>query len=181
MNRYTMSTLIKVLSLLCCTAFLFVAPVVSAGRHAAPDIEALLPQSLGGVSLTVESQAGTELSTNSSAFDTFLKTLGKTRADFSLASAYAPGGLKGAAGIWRVNGADPAQLIAAFKAALQASSNVPLTIVEETIAGHPVTRIGAPGELAQGPLYAFAKSNMILFVQTPDPALAEEAIGKLWQ
>lgn len=181
MNRFGVSVLTKVLSLLCCAAFLFIGAAIAADRHAAPDIEALLPQTLGGVSLTVESQAGTELSTNSAAFDSFLKTLDKTRGDFDLASAYAPGGLKGAAGIWRVNGADPAQLIAAFKVALQASSNVPLTIVEETIAGHPVTRIGAPGELAQGPLYAFAKSNMILFVQTPDKALAEEAIGKLWQ
>ena len=181
MNRHAVSVLIKVVSLLCCAAFLFIGPAISAGRHAAPDIEALLPQTLGGVALTIESQAGTDLSTNSAAFASFLKTLGKTRADFNLASAYAPGGLKGAAGIWRVTGTDPTQLIDAFKVALQASSNVPLNIVEETIAGHPVTRIGAPGELAQGPLYAFARSNMILFVQTPDPALAAEAIGKLWQ
>ena len=34
--------------------------------------------------------------TNSAAFDAFLKTLGKSRADFTLASAYAPGGLKAA-------------------------------------------------------------------------------------
>jgi len=175
-----MSALIRVLSALLLSALVSMG-ATAAGRHAAPDIEALLPQTLGGVTLTVESQAGTDLSTNSAAFDTFLKTLGKTRDDFSLASAYAPGGLKGAAGIWRVNRADTTALMDAFKAALQASSNVPLTIKDETIAGHPVTRIGAPGELAQGPLYAFVRSNMILFVQTPDATLAEEAIGKLWQ
>jgi len=176
-----MSTLIRFFSTLFFVISLLTGPVASANRHAAPDLEALLPQTLGGVALTIESQVGTDLSTNSAAFDTFLKTLGKTRADFSLASAYAPGSLKAAAGIWRVNGADPGGLLDAFKSALQASSNVPLTIKEEVIAGHPVTRIGAPGELAQGPLYAFIRPNMILFVQTPEPVLAEEAIGKLWQ
>lgn len=174
-----MNALIRVISALLVAALLSIA-AAAADRHAAPELETLLPKSLGGVALTIESQAGTELLTNSAAFDTFLKTLGKSRADFTLASAYAPGGLKAAAGIWRVSGADADALLNAFKAALQASSNVPLTIEEETIAGHPVTRIGAPGELAQGPLYAFVRENMILFVQSPDPALAEEAIGKLW-
>jgi len=175
-----MSTLIRMLSALLLAAFVSIGPAVSAERHVAPELEAMLPKSLGGVALTIESQAGTDLMTNSAAFDTFLGTLGKTRADFTLASAYAPGGLKGAAGIWRVYGADSSALMGAFKAALQASSNVPLTIEEETIAKHPITRIGASGELAQGPLYAFVRSNMILFVQSPDPALAEEAIAKLW-
>ena len=174
-----MSALIRVLSALLVASLLSIS-AAAADRHAAPELETQLPKSLGGVALTVESQAGTELLTNSAAFDTFLKTLGKSRADFALASAYAQGGLKGAAGIWRVNGADSTALLDAFKAALQASSNVPLTIKEETVAGHPVTRIGAPGELAQGPLYAFTRENMILFVQTPELALAEEAIGKLW-
>lgn len=174
-----MNMLIRALAALLVAALLS-SGAIAADRHAAPELEALLPASLGGVALTIESQTGTELSTNSAAFDTFLKTLGKTRADFTLASAYAPGGLKGAAGIWHVSGADTNALLDAFKAALQGSSNVPLTITEETIAGHPVTRIGASGELAQGPLYAFVRENMILFVQTPDPALAEEAIGKLW-
>ena len=35
--------------------------VSAAGRHADPELEELLPQSLGGVALTVESQAGSEL------------------------------------------------------------------------------------------------------------------------
>ena len=60
-------------------------------RHADTELEALLPTTLGGVALTIESQAGTELSTNSAAFDAFLAGLGKTRADFTLASAYARG------------------------------------------------------------------------------------------
>ena len=67
-------------------------------RHADPDLEALLPRRSAARSLTVESQAGTDLATNSAAFDAFLAGLGKTRADFSLASAYAAKAFKAAVG-----------------------------------------------------------------------------------
>jgi hypothetical protein len=152
----------------------------AADRHADPELEALLPKSLGGVALTIESQAGTDLSTNNAAFDAFLKSLGKTRGDFVVASATAPGTLRAAIGAWKVKGADPAALIPAFKTVLQASSTTPLTITEQHVAGHLVTKIGEKGELAQGPLYVFARDGTLFFVQTPDPGLGEEAIGKLW-
>lgn len=155
------------------------ATALTADRHAAPDLEKFLPTSLGGVALTIESQAGTELSTTSAAFDTFLNSLGKTRADFLLASAYSPGGLKAEVGAWHVQGADPAGLLPGFQKAVQASSTTPLISAEETMAGRAVTRIGDPGQLTQGPIYVFVGDDTLLFVQTPDRALAEEAIGKL--
>ena len=117
------------------------------------ELEALLPTSLGGVPLTVESQAGTDLSTNSGPFDAFLASLGKTRADFTLASAYSQGELKAEVGAWRVKGADPALLLPGFKTAVQASSTTPLAQAEETVGGRTVTRIGDPGQLTRGPLY----------------------------
>jgi hypothetical protein len=151
----------------------------TANRHADPELEALLPTSLGGVALIVESQAGPELSTTSGPFDAFLTTLGKTRADFTLASAYAQGGLKAEIGAWRVKGADPALLLPSFMAAVQASSTTPLTKADETMGGRKVTRIGDPGQLTRGPLYVFVRDDALLFVQTPDRALAEEAMSKL--
>jgi hypothetical protein len=154
-------------------------PAGAHSRHAAPELEALLPTTLGGVALTVESQAGTELSTQSGPFDAFLKSLGKTRADFSLASAYAQGGLEAQVGLWRVKGADPAKLLPGFAATVQASSTTPLTKAEETLSGRTVTRIGDLGQLTQGPLYVVARGDTLLFVQTPERALAEEAIAKL--
>lgn len=154
--------------------------VAETGRHSDPELEALLPTTLGGTALTIESQSGTELSTQSAAFDSFLKGLGKTRADFSLASAYsAGGGLKAEVGAWRVRGADASLLLPGFKTAVQASSATPLSQAQETIAGRSVTRIGDPGQLAQGPLYVIVRGDTLLFVQTTQPALAEEAIGKL--
>jgi hypothetical protein len=148
-------------------------------RHADPELEALLPTTLGGVALIVESQSGEELSTNSGPFDAFLAGLGKTRADFSLASAYAQGGLKAEVGAWRVRGADPSLLLPGFKAAVQQSSTTPLTTAEEMMGKRKITRIGDPGQLTRGSLYVTVRDDALLFVQTPERALAEEAMSKL--
>ncbi len=160
-------------------AVALVPAAAAAGRHADPQLEALLPTTLGGVALTVESQAGGDLATQSAAFDAFLAGLGRTRADFSLASAYSQGGLKAEVGAWRVKGADPARLLPGLEKAVQASSTTPLTRAQETVAGRAVTRIGDPGQLTQGPLYVFVRGDTLLFVQTPERALAEEAMARL--
>lgn len=158
----------------------FLTATLAAGtRHADPDLEALLPSSLGGRPLTTESQAGMDLTTNSGPFDSFLSSLGKTRADFTLASAYSQGGLKAEMGAWRVKGADAALLLPAFRTAVQASSTTPLTQVDEIFSGRSVTRIGDPGQLTRGPLYVIVRGDTLLFVQTPERALAEEAMSKL--
>jgi hypothetical protein len=154
-------------------------PATAQDRHGDPKLETLLPAALGGVVLVVESQKGTDLSTTSIAFDVFLKSLGKTRADFALASAYSRGKLKAEVGAWQVKGADPAFLLPSFKTAVQSSSTSPLTQVDEILAGRMVTRIGGPGQLTRGPLYVLVRGDALLFVQTPDRTLAEEAIGKL--
>jgi hypothetical protein len=156
-----------------------VAGPAAGSRHADPTLEALLPTSVGGVSLTIESQAGGDLSTASGPFDAFLESLGKSRDDFTLASAYSEGSLKAEVGAWRVRGADAALLLPGFRKAVQASSTTTLTQVEETMGGRQVTRIGDPGQLTRGPLYVIVRGDALLFVQTPEPALAEEAIGKL--
>ncbi|MGH6875205.1 MAG: hypothetical protein ACREDW_09320 [Aestuariivirgaceae bacterium] len=163
-------------------AFAVVYSVASAcaqARHADPELEALLPRTLGGVALTIESQAGPDLLTKSAALDKFLAGMGKTAADFTLASAYAHGGLKAEVGAWRVKDADSALLLPGFKTAVQASSTTPLAQMEEMLAGHMVMRIGDPGQLTRGPLYVFVRGDALLFVQTPDRDLAEEAMQKL--
>lgn len=149
------------------------------GRHADPQLEAQLPASLGGVMLAVESQSGSDLMSNSAAFDAFLASLGKARSDFVVASAYSTGDLKAAVSSWRVKGAASDRLMPGFRAAVQASSAKPLGGGEELIAGKSVARIGDPGQLAQGPIYAYVRGDTVFFVQTPDHALAEEAIAKL--
>src|SRR5690349_20871236 len=169
------------LGVLLALALVLASPLAAAqsARHADPALEALLPNSLGGVALVVESQAGTALATNSAAFDAFLRSQGKTRQDFTVASAYAKGGLPAAVGAWRVEGGRPDALLPAFQAALQASSATSLDIGPDTLAGREVTRIGKEGQLAQGSLYVFVRGDTLFFVQAAQRALAEEAMGKL--
>ena len=87
--------------------------------------------------------------------------------------------MKAQVGAWRVRGADPSGLLPGFIKAIQASSTTQLTIATISIAGGPVTQIGAAGELTQGPLYAYTRDEIVLFVQTVDPALAAEALAQL--
>jgi len=156
------------------------ASVAPDDRHADPMLEARLPEVLGGVALVRESQLGSQLTRQSDAFDAFLDAVGGSRDGFSLASAYSPGGdLRAQVGAWRVRGADTARLREAFVAALQASSATPLDVEDLTLASVDVTRIGGAGQLAQGPVYAWVDGDTILFVQTPEPALADEAMTKL--
>ena len=136
----------------------------------------MLPTTLGGVALTVESQAGTD-SRPSAAFDAFLASLGKTRADFSLASAYSPGGLEAEVGAWRVKGADPACCCRASGRPCRPPARRHSRRSRNS-SRRAVTRIGDPGQLTQGPLYVFVRGDTLLFVQTPEPALAEEAIAQ---
>jgi hypothetical protein len=78
-----------------------------------------------------------------------------------------------------VKGANHVLLLPSFKTAVQASSTTPLKSVDDVLAGRKVTRIGDLGQLTRGPLYVLVHNNALLFVQTPDRALAEEAISKL--
>ena len=158
---------------------LLAMPASAGERHADAALEAMLPTTLGGVLLTVESQAGPELATRSPAFAAFLAELGRSRADFTVASAYSQSSLPAEVGAWRVRGADPAELLPAFQNAVRQSSAQPLTVAPENVAGREVLRIGAPGQLTRGPLYAFATGEVVLFVQTSRPQLAAEAIAKL--
>jgi hypothetical protein len=156
------------------------APSFLAGRHADPALEALLPTSLGGSALIRESQAGSDLSRESEALNAFLTSLDRTLADFTIASAYdAGGGLEAVVGAWRIRDADSNALLPGFVTAVQASSTTPLTIAEQSLGGRKVTRIGAPGELTQGPIYAYVRGDVILFVQSPHEDLAEAALTQL--
>ena len=61
----------------------------------------------------------------------------------------------------------------------ESDTTTPLAEAEETLAGRAVTRIGDKGQLPRGPIYVYARGDALLFVETPERALAEEAIGRL--
>ena len=76
-------------------------------------------------------------------------------------------------------GADGVKLLPGFQRAVEASSATPVTVTKVTIGGREVTQLGAPGELARGPLYVIVHGDSLLFVQTTVPDLAAEAMTKL--
>jgi len=163
-------------------AFMLAPAIASSGqRHADPALETFLPSTLGGVTLVRESQSGTDLTRQSQPFDAFLAELGKTRSDFTVASAYATSGLAAEIGAWHVSGLSGEQLLPGFRTALQASSSVPLAESRQNVGGRTVLRLGDPGQMARGPLYVLPYRDYLLFVQTSDEALAGEAIGKFPQ
>ena len=109
-----------------------------------------------------------------------LAGLRKGLADLTIASAYSgTGDIRAQVGAWRIAGASSADLMPAFVETVQASSTTKLTVSDVSIGGHDVTQIGVSGELAQGPLYAYVRDDVVLFVQTPDPELAREALSLL--
>lgn len=160
-----------------CAGFL-TGRAIGQDRHADPSLEALLPEVLAGISLTRESQSGADLTRPSDAFDEFLKSLGKQRADFTVASAYA-NGVAAEIGAWRVKGLTAAQLMPGFKVALQASSKSALVIMQTELSGRPATQIGDDNQLARGPLYVTEHADALLFVQSRNAKLAAEAFERL--
>jgi hypothetical protein len=156
------------------------APTAVGVSHADRALEDLLPTTLQGVSLTHASQRGTDLTRESNALNDMLANLGKTLADFTLASAYSERGeVKGQVGAWRIKGAETSRLVSEFVKSVQASSTTKLDVQVITLGGKSVTQIGSAGQLTQGPLYAYAKDDIILFVESPDPVIAEEALKKM--
>jgi hypothetical protein len=158
------------------------SPAITAGSdgayHSAPKLEALLPDSVGGFRLTKGSQKGTDLQDPGRQFTDMLANLGRSLADFSVASGYARE-LKAEVGVWEIVGASEKDLVSEFTKAVQASSTTPLTVAETTVAGRPVTQIGVPGQLTKGPIYVYSKNGLLFFVETPEPDLAEAALTNL--
>ena len=146
--------------------------------HSAPELEALLPDSLGGFRLEKGSQVGSDLRDPGRPFTDMLANLGRTLSDFRVASAYARD-LKAEVGMWRIDGANEKDLVPEFIKAVQASSTTPLVVGEMTVGGRQVTRIGEAGQLTKGPIYVYLKDGLLIFVETTEPTLAEEALGKL--
>jgi len=146
--------------------------------HSAPDLEKLLPDSLGGFRLEKGSQVGSDLTDPGRPFTDMLANLGRALSDFRVASAYARD-LKAEVGMWQINGANQKDLVPEFIKAVQGSSTTPLVVGEMTVGGRSVTRIGEAGQLTKGPIYVYVKDGLLIFVETPEPTLAEEALSKL--
>jgi len=151
-----------------------------ADSHDAPDLEVVLPASVNGVDLQVQSVTGASLLTDdawSTTVTDFLTSEGKTATDLQFAQAYDPTqGLDGSFEVYRVAGVDGAKLQDTLVAAWK--GDFPdLKLTDVTIAGQKMTRGDFDTETPGS--YLYVRGEYLYDIWTNDPAIAEAAIAAL--
>jgi hypothetical protein len=147
---------------------------------AVADLEALIPDTVGSMTMQKTSTKGDEFisSTDSDpAVAKFIQDLGVSPGDISIAFGIGfttDGSSSLGIFVFRAQGADTNRLIAAFKEANDAERDAPLTWSSSSIGGKQVETATEDGTT----YYLYAK-NDVLFYLSGDPASAEEAISEL--
>ena len=158
------------------------APSVSpsAQNHDVPDLEVLLPHTVGTTSLATQSVLGTTAlgsGAASQALQASLKNLGKTPADLQIAGAYDPAGavdLRLFA--YRVAGVDATELARAVIESQLSNTAAQATSSQVTIGDHAITKIS----YAQGsPAYVYPLNGVVYTIQTADTGLVSSVLALL--
>jgi hypothetical protein len=141
--------------------------------HEAPDLEAALPDQLGGEALQKLSFKGSGSLAAGSGQDflDLLGALGKSPDDFSLAVA---GGQGGSVGAFRVAGTDGNVLLSAFIDAAKKDDATTQT-TDANRGGKAIKKVVSGTDTT----YAYASGDKVFFVQSDKDALVDEALSKL--
>ena len=148
------------------------------GTHAAPDLEALLPDKLNETALTTESDTGDAvLDAWTRVMVTFLTKVGKTPADLELAQAYdAASGLDVSVMAFRLKGVPAADLQQAVSDGLIAGSPA-LEKSVVTLSGKEVTKLASAEDGWN--TYLYPKGDVVYVVGTSDETLAATALSTI--
>ena len=147
---------------------------------AVADLEALIPDTVGTMTMQKTSTKGDEFIASSDsdpAVAKFIEDLGVSPGDISLAIGFgftADGSSSLGMFVFRAQGADTNRLISAFKAANDKDRATPLTWSTTSIGGKQVETATEDSTT----FYLYAK-NDVLFYLSGDPASAQEAISGL--
>lgn len=147
---------------------------------AVADLEALIPDTVGEITMQKTSTKGDEFIASSDsdpAVAKFIQDLGVSPGDISLAIGFgfAPDGSSSLGMfVFRAEGADTDRLVSAFKEANDADRDAPLTWSSTSIGGKTVES-ALDGETT---FYLYAKDD-VLFYLSGDADSAEEAISGL--
>ncbi len=156
------------------------SPAPSAGA-AAPELEALMPTSAGGVPLTVNSAVGSDvLSTDpgSRAIIAALGAEGVAVNDFHAAEAYdASGGLDLSIVAFRAVGMDGAKLQQIVLETWLAANGAGVTTKSITLGGRSVTQVDY-GDAGTTP-YLVLSGDIVIVIDTADAAIAAEVAGSI--
>lgn len=154
--------------------------------HGAADLEAMLPEEIGGVRLNRQSMGGETIqqlsgSSGGETLTQFVQKLGKQPSDLSAAFASDAAGKLTVTAL-RVAGANQDQLLQEFKKTTQeqaTKANSQVTLADATVGGKSVTTITRAATATTGSQYVYAKGDTLFQVATTDAALAEQALSKL--
>ena len=154
------------------------APSLPSG---AEDLEALIPDTIGGVALQKLSMRGDEFVGSGGASaeaQAFLRSLGVANEDVSVAVGFgaAPNESRGVAIFaFRAEGADSTRLLQAMQQAIDAESDSPLEWETVTVGGKEVQRTSDPKQ--QGQTYLYVTGDLLVFVATTNEDDAAEVLG----
>ncbi len=153
----------------------------AAPSPAAPILEAEMPRSVDGVTLTVESATdATSLSSDPSgrALDAAMTSLGRKPSDLEIAIAYdAAGSLDLSVLGFRVAGVDPATLRPLVLDTWLAAGTPGVTTTTASLSGIAATKVsyGDGGPDA----YLFVRGDSVFLVETSDASIAAKAVGAM--
>jgi hypothetical protein len=150
-------------------------PTASPNNHAAPDLEALLPDNFRDIVLKKESYDGRILGTDpaSAQLKGFLASQGKNLADFAEAGAVDPTNAHQITFVvFRVPGIDATVLSQAVVAATVAATP-DLKVSTQVVGGRTVIRADEPASVR----YLFASQGLVFGVQAITEAIANEGLA----
>jgi hypothetical protein len=155
------------------------APPV-ADTHDAPDLEALLPTTLHGTAMQLQSWTGDGILTDddwSNSFNAFLSANQKAPTDLGEAQAYDPTqALDGSIGVYRVNGVEPTKVRDALIAAWKADGTAAPTSTV-TIGGKEMTKVDFPEDTPDS--YLYLRDDVVFDIESTDPSVVAEALAGL--
>jgi hypothetical protein len=144
----------------------------------AKELEALLPDTLGGVKLTKASMKGTDFVNSASSspeLKAWLNSVGKSLNDVSAAYAFDLTGTSPAAVFaFRVQGVDHTQLIDKLKTSMQSDGTVS-SWTSANVGGKDVQQ----AEASDGTLNVYGTADIVFFITTNNATLAAEALSHL--
>jgi hypothetical protein len=147
---------------------------------AVPDLEALIPDKVGTITLYKTSTRGDQFLTSEGsdpAVAKFVSDLGVKPSDISIAIGFGgstDGSFKLGMFVFRASGADTNRLVSAFKEATDSDRETPLAWSSASVGGKQVEKAVDGADT----FYLYAKDD-ILFFLSGDPASSDEVISGL--
>lgn len=156
-------------------------PSQAAASPAAPELEAHMPRTVAGTTLTVQSATGDQVLGKDAASKALISTLasfGKKPVDLQVAQAYDPAGAADITVLgFRVPGITSAKLLPAVLRTWLFAGATGVTTKATTVSGVDVTQVSYSGDTSVS--YVLARGDAVLVIESGSAALATAAVAAL--